>query len=124
MTKTYFPSFLYTIGLLIVTLNSYAGETSECKTWNEPDWSKIMIEVYPARTEDNKNISGWVDLQFSIMGDGKFSNFKVIASSPKGFFEKSTIAAFSKSRFKMHVENGKLADRHCFKTRQVFNKII
>ncbi|HET7675765.1 MAG TPA: energy transducer TonB [Gammaproteobacteria bacterium] len=70
---------------------------------------------YPTNAQ-LRQISGMVQLEFSIGVDGRASNVSVVSSEPKGIFDASAIDALTKSRFLPECKNGHpvAADRATF----------
>lgn len=54
---------------------------------------------YPRKAK-LRQISGFVQLIFTINRDGTVSNARVVKSNPKGFFEKNSLKAIQKWKFK------------------------
>lgn len=61
---------------------------------------------YPTRAMLHK-IEGYVTLEFTIEPDGSASNPKVIASQPRGVFNRAARTALLRSKFKPQVIDGK-----------------
>lgn len=66
--------------------------------------------IYPrqARTED---ITGWVDLHFTVATDGATTDIEVVAAEPAGHFEDAAIAALSEYEFAPFELAGRLYER-------------
>ena len=65
---------------------------------------------YPARAL-RRNKGGWVDLEFTIAPNGRVEEPRVIASSPKGMFDKSALDAVKTWRYKPRIEGGRVVPR-------------
>ena len=59
---------------------------------------KRISPLYPKKASQ-RNIEGWVELSFKIDTDGKPANIAVLASEPKGVFEKEAMRSVKKWRF-------------------------
>jgi protein TonB len=74
--------------------------------------------VYPPPATIRK-ISGWVDLEYTVLPNGSVTDIVVLRSSPSSVFEESAVNAISKWRFKPRVINGqpvpaRVEQRHNF----------
>jgi protein TonB len=58
-----------------------------------------------------RRIGGWVDVEYIVMPDGSVAQARVVASQPKGMFEKSALRAINKWKFKPRVVNGQPVPR-------------
>lgn len=65
-----------------------------------------MKPSHPKEAKE-KNLSGYVDIDFIVNPDGSVSDAKIIASSPSGVFDTSALAAIAKWRFRPKFEGGK-----------------
>ncbi len=61
--------------------------------------------MYPMRAR-MLGIEGWVKVKFLVNKNGQTSDIQIIQAKPKGFFEKATIDAISRWRFKPPTVNG------------------
>ena len=66
--------------------------------------------IYPTVAMTRK-IGGWVDVEYIVMPDGSVAQARVVASQPKGMFEKSALRAINKWKFKPRVVNGQPVPR-------------
>ncbi len=66
--------------------------------------------IYPTVAMMRK-IGGWVDVEYIVMPDGSVAQARVVASQPKGMFEKSALPAITKWKFKPRVVNGQPVPR-------------
>jgi protein TonB len=66
--------------------------------------------IYPTVAMTRK-IGGWVDVEYIVMPDGSVAQARVVASSPRGMFEKAALRAINKWRFKPRVVNGQPVPR-------------
>lgn len=74
--------------------------------------------VFPASARI-RSISGWVDLEYTVLPNGSVTDIVVLRSSPSSLFEESSVNAISKWRFKPRVINGqpvpaRVEQRHNF----------
>ena len=60
---------------------------------------------YPRRPQ-SRGIEGFVDLMFDISPTGKTENIRVVYAEPKGAFERASIKALSKWKYKPAMEDG------------------
>ena len=59
---------------------------------------KFVEPVYPAAAAEKK-ISGWVDLEFTLLKDGSVSNIRILNAQPGGVFDAAARKAVIKWRF-------------------------
>jgi TonB family protein len=59
---------------------------------------KFIEPVYPAAAAEKK-ISGWVDLEFTLLRDGSVSNIQIINAQPGGIFDDAARKSVIKWRF-------------------------
>ena len=59
---------------------------------------KFVEPVYPASALENK-ISGWVDLEFTLLKDGSVANIQILNSQPSGTFDDPARRSVAKWRF-------------------------
>ncbi len=60
---------------------------------------------YPQRAR-TRGIEGYVDLSFDITATGRTDNIRIVDAQPAGVFERASIRALSKWKYKPPVENG------------------
>jgi periplasmic protein TonB len=60
---------------------------------------------YPRRAQ-TRGIEGYVDLMFDISPMGKTENIRVIYADPEGYFERASIKALAKWKYKAAMEDG------------------
>jgi TonB family protein len=80
---------------------------------NEPSWvdesrlTRVMF-VPPSYPEEalNHNISGWVDLEFTVGPDGKVAKVTVLQSEPNGLFDRAARTALLRCRYRPVVRDG------------------
>ncbi len=74
-----------------------------------PDMDAVPLvrvnPLYPARAQA-RGVEGWVHLRFTVGPDGTTSDVEVIASEPKGYFERAAQDAVRKYKYKPRIENG------------------
>lgn len=66
--------------------------------------------TYPAIARARK-VDGWVDVEYIVMPDGSVAQARVVASEPKGMFEKAALSAINKWIFKPRVVDGQPVPR-------------
>ena len=72
----------------------------------------VRVEpIYPARAAQ-RNIEGWVLIEFSISKLGTVKNAKVVRSEPGKIFNRAALKAVSKWKYKPSVENGVARETH------------
>ncbi|MFT7674993.1 MAG: protein TonB, partial [Gammaproteobacteria bacterium] len=65
-----------------------------------------VAPIYPQRAA-NRNIEGYVVVEYTISSSGQVINVKVIEAKPKGVFDKSAIAAAKRFKYKPRKVDGK-----------------
>lgn len=60
---------------------------------------------YPARAA-NRNIEGWVKVEFTIQTDGSVDDAVVVGSEPENIFDDAALTAIGKWKFKEKIVNG------------------
>lgn len=60
---------------------------------------------YPTRALQD-GVSGWVTVEMSVDPDGSVAGARVIEASPEGYFEKATLKAIRKFRFRPKMVEG------------------
>jgi len=80
----------------------------------------VKVEaIYPSRAI-TKGIEGYVDLMFDVTVTGKTVNIRVVASQPKGYFEKAAIRALEKWKYKPPIKDGVAHAQPDMMTRMTF----
>jgi protein TonB len=74
-----------------------------------------IMPQYPIK-ELNKNIEGWVKVEFIVNEFGKATQIKVLDAQPKRVFDQATIRALRKSKFKPLMVNGKAVSQTAIQT--------
>ena len=64
---------------------------------------------FPTRAAE-KGINGWVVVEFTVTAEGNIENPVVTDAEPKGYFERASLKAVSKFRYKPQVVNGMAID--------------
>jgi TonB family protein len=65
---------------------------------------------FPANTR-NREVDGWVELEFTVRTDGSTGDIVVTNSNPRKTFDNAAIRAIEKWRYKPVVRNGKLVEQ-------------
>ncbi|GIX21658.1 MAG: hypothetical protein KatS3mg121_0441 [Gammaproteobacteria bacterium] len=67
-----------------------------------------LIKVQPVYPREalRKGITGYVVLEYTVTAAGTVSDIRVVESSPRGQFERASIAALERFRYKPRVVNG------------------
>jgi TonB family protein len=66
---------------------------------------RFVEPVYPDSAVA-KGITGWVDLEFSVSGDGSVKDIVVLAAEPTGVFEQSARTALARCRYSPVTRDG------------------
>jgi TonB family protein len=59
---------------------------------------RFVEPVYPANAVEKK-ISGWVDLEFTLLKNGSVANIQILNAHPSGTFDAAARSAVTKWRF-------------------------
>ena len=70
----------------------------------------FMAPTYPARARD-REIEGWVDLEFTVTKDGTTSAATVRAAEPAGTFDRAALDAVKRWRYEPRVVNGAVVEQ-------------
>jgi TonB family protein len=65
---------------------------------------------FPSATR-NRGISGWVELEFSVLPDGSTGDIVVTNSNPRKTFDSAAITAVSQWRYRPVMRDGKTAEQ-------------
>jgi periplasmic protein TonB len=65
-----------------------------------------VAPIYPQRAA-NRNIEGYVVVEYTISNSGQVINVKVVEAKPKGVFDKSAIEAAKRFKYKPRKVEGK-----------------
>jgi TonB family protein len=71
---------------------------------------EYVAPKFPASTR-NRNMSGWVELEFTVKPDGSIGDIVVTNSSPRKTFDAAAVNAVSEWRYKPVVRDGKAIDQ-------------
>ena len=69
-----------------------------------------MAPRYP-RSAERRNISGWVDVVFTVRTDGSVTDVEIVGSEPGDTFVESATRAVEKWEFEPVVEDGQVVDK-------------
>lgn len=72
--------------------------------------TRYVAPKYP-RAAERRNLSGWVDVMFTVAVDGSVSNIEVLKSEPGDIFVGAATKAVEKWEFEAVTENGKLVEK-------------
>ena len=72
--------------------------------------TKYVAPRYP-RSAERRNISGWVDVVFTVTTDGSVADIEVAGSEPGDTFVESATRAVEKWEFEPVVEDGQIVDK-------------
>ena len=70
----------------------------------------FMAPTYPARARD-REIEGWVDLEFTVTKDGTTTGATVRAAEPAGTFDRAALDAVKRWRYEPRVVNGAVVEQ-------------
>jgi protein TonB len=81
----------------------------------------VRVEpIYPRQAAE-RQVEGWVTMQFDIGPSGSVQNVRVIGEEPKGVFGPAAVAAVKKWKYKPKVIDGKALVTKGVKVRLTFN---
>jgi protein TonB len=72
----------------------------------EPVLVRQVRPTYPAAAARRRQ-EGWVEVSFSVGGDGNVSNVSVVRSQPRGVFDRDAVRAVSQWKFEPALDAGK-----------------
>ncbi|MBT8098413.1 MAG: energy transducer TonB [Gammaproteobacteria bacterium] len=72
--------------------------------------TKRVNPRYPRRASD-RNISGWVEIYFTVTSDGTASDIEVVASDPPDIFDQAAVRAVQQWEFEPREYRGQLIDQ-------------
>ena len=70
---------------------------------------RYVAPEYP-RDARERGISGWVDLEFTVMPDGSVADVTIVSAEPVGVFEQAAIQAVSRWRYRPVERDGNPVD--------------
>jgi len=71
-----------------------------------PERIEYVAPKFPAATR-NRGMSGWVELEFTVLPDGSTGNIVVTNSNPRRTFDASAVSAVGQWRYKPLMRDGK-----------------
>jgi protein TonB len=66
---------------------------------------QFISPTYPEEAL-NRDISGWVDLEFTVTAEGRVTDIAVVAAEPSGVFDHAARSALARSRYRPVMRNG------------------
>ena len=72
--------------------------------------TKYVAPRYP-RSAERRNISGWVDVVFTVTTSGSVVDIEVVGSEPGDTFVEAAMRAVEKWEFEPVVEDGRPVDK-------------
>jgi TonB family protein len=72
--------------------------------------TRYVAPKYP-RTAQRRNLSGWVDVVFTVAMDGSVKDLEVRSAEPEGVFDSAALRAVEKWEFEPVIENGVLVEK-------------
>jgi TonB family protein len=70
----------------------------------------FMAPTYPARARE-RNVEGWVDLEFTVTKDGTTRDTVVRAAEPANTFDRAAMDAVKRWRYEPRVVNGAVVEQ-------------
>jgi protein TonB len=72
--------------------------------------TEYVAPKFPAATR-NRNMSGWVELEFTVRSDGSTGDIVVTNSSPRRTFDAAAVTAVEQWRYKPVMHDGRAVDQ-------------
>ena len=72
--------------------------------------TRYVAPKYP-RTAQRRNLSGWVDIVFTVSMDGTVKDVEAMRGKPEGIFDSAAIRAVEKWEFEPFIEDGVLVEK-------------
>ena len=72
--------------------------------------TRYVAPKYP-RTAQRRNLSGWVDVVFTVAMDGSVKDLEVRSADPEGVFDSAALRAVEKWEFEPVIEDGVLVEK-------------
>ncbi len=101
-------TFLMVVGLQAGTSSPGAAAEDEplvldgfTEYW---EWSRNEPPTYPRKAVRNQT-SGYVKVRFTITSKGKARDIEIVESVPEGIFDRSTVTAVKRMRFRPTASN-------------------
>ncbi len=78
------------------------------QTWVPESMLTRVLFVPPSYPDEalSRNISGWVDLEFTVTPEGKVTDVAVLAAEPIGVFDRAARTALGRSRYRPVTRDG------------------
>jgi protein TonB len=78
------------------------------QTWVPESTLTRVLFVPPSYPDEalSRNISGWVDLEFTVTPEGKVTDITVLAAEPSGVFDRAARGALTRSRYRPVTRDG------------------
>jgi TonB family protein len=87
-----------------------ASQTGDVVGANSLQRLEYVAPKFPASTR-NRNMSGWVELEFTVKADGSTADIAVTNASPRKTFDNSAMNAVREWRYKPVIRDGKAIDQ-------------
>jgi protein TonB len=94
----------------LTTARALADQHSQVVGANSLARVEYVPPKFPASTR-NRNVSGWVELEFTVHADGSTGDIVVTNSSPRRTFDGAAVTAVGQWRYKPVIRDGKPADQ-------------
>ena len=72
--------------------------------------TRYVAPKYP-RTAQRRNLSGWVDVVFTVAMDGSVKDLEVRSANPEDVFDSAALRAVEKWEFEPVIEDGVLVEK-------------
>lgn len=92
-------------GVDVNLIKGNMAQPKELGRFSDLSVSVPIAPVYPS-TARISGTEGWVKVKFTVQASGAVTNIEVLEASPRGVFDKATVAAVRKWRFNPRVVNG------------------
>jgi TonB family protein len=109
-TISYSSSDLNAAETELAALRAKAAQRASIVGANSLARIEYVAPKFPVSTR-NRNISGWVELEFTVRTDGSTGDIVVTNSNPRRTFDSAAVAAIAQWRYKPVMLDGKAVDQ-------------
>ncbi|HET7810367.1 MAG TPA: TonB family protein [Steroidobacteraceae bacterium] len=109
-TISYSSSELNAAETELAALRAKAAQRASIVGANSLARIEYVAPKFPVSTR-NRNISGWVELEFTVRTDGSTGDIVVTNSNPRRTFDSAAVAAIAQWRYKPVMLDGKAVDQ-------------
>ena len=85
-----------------------ASPAPATQTW-VPESTLTRVQFVPPTYPEEalqRNISGWVDVEFTVTAEGKVTDITMVAGEPSGVFDRAARSALARSRYQPMMRDG------------------